>query len=345
LAEEITTPGPGQLHALFVDGGNPATCIPDQQRIVAALRELELLVCIEPFMTNTARLAHYIIPPKLMFERFDLASRDYETIVNTLPYTQYAVPVAAPPNESEVVDDWFVFWALAQRLGVDLNFDGVPLNMDHAPSTEELLAILARHSSVPFDEIRAATAGRLFPVEPMIVLPGDPQSSARFDVMPDDVRTELTAVLTEDSICAEFPLRLSVRRMREVQNTMYRQLPAIHRQAPFNPLWVHPNDLAALGLRSGDNVELCSKHGRIIAQVEADASMRCGVVSMAHGWGGLPGDDATFNEVGVNTNRLTDTANVESINAMPRMSGIPVRLQLFTQQATVSVARQPCPHY
>ena len=63
LAEEITTPGPGRVRALFVDGGNPVNAIPDQRKITAALKDLELLVTIDPFMTNTARLAHYVLPP------------------------------------------------------------------------------------------------------------------------------------------------------------------------------------------------------------------------------------------------------------------------------------------
>jgi anaerobic selenocysteine-containing dehydrogenase len=328
LPEEITQPGPGQVRALFVDGGNPANCIPDQARTVAALRELELLVCIEPFMTNTARLAHFVIPPKLMFERYDLPTRDYETIVTGRPYAQYAVPVAQPPPGSEVVDDWYVFWALAQRLGKQIHFDGVPLEMRQPPHTEDLLAILARNADVPFERLRRATAGEIFRVEPMTVVPGDPWSTARFDVMPADVRDELAAVRAETVEVTGFPYRLIVRRMREVQNTMYRHLPGIRRRARFNPLWLHPTDLATLGISSGSTVEIRSSAGCIRAIVEADSSLRPGVAAMSHGWGDLPEGTADFERVGSNTGRLIDTSGeLDPINAMPRMSAIPINIQ------------------
>jgi anaerobic selenocysteine-containing dehydrogenase len=332
LAQEITIPGRGRVRALIVDGGNPASCIPDQRRIVAALRDLELLVCIEPFMTNTAQLAHYIIPPKLMYERFDLPSRDYETIVVHRPYVQFAVPIVEPPAGSEVVDDWYPFWALAKRLGYPVTFDGVALDMTRPPSTEQLLAILARHSSIPFEELRAATSGSVFPVPPMTVLGGPPETDAKFDAMPADVSAELAAVRAQTFSHPQYPYRLAVRRMREVQNSMYRQLPAIHRRTPYNPVWIHPEDLVDLSIAAGTLVEIRSPHGAIRAICAADDSLRRGVIAISHTWGALPDSDERYMEVGTNTNLLIDSsADPDPINAMPRMSAIPVALRRTDQ--------------
>ena len=82
LADDIAADGPGKIRALFVDGGNPALALPNQNKIVGALKQLPLLVTIDPFMSATARLSHYILPPKMMFERADLPSRDYESIIS-----------------------------------------------------------------------------------------------------------------------------------------------------------------------------------------------------------------------------------------------------------------------
>ena len=60
LADEILTPGKGRVRALVVHGGNPASSIPDTKKVVRALESLELLVAIEPFMSMTAELAHYV---------------------------------------------------------------------------------------------------------------------------------------------------------------------------------------------------------------------------------------------------------------------------------------------
>lgn len=328
LAEEITTRGDDRIRALFVDGGNPVNAIPDQRRIVAALSELELLVTIDPFMTPTAQLSHYILPPKMMFERADLPSRDYESIVMFRPYTHYAAPVVPPPAGSELVDDWYPFWALARRLGRQIVFDGVELDMQREPDTDALLAILARHGSVPFDEIRRSDAGRFFQVEPQFVEVGT--GNARFDVMPRDVASELAEVLREttvlDAARSGFSHRLIVRRMREVQNTMYHLLPSIRRRAPYNPAYMHPDELKALGLQDGDEIEIVSPHGCIPAIVAADETLRAGVVSMSHGWGGLPDESATYAAVGSSTNLLTSCDDRDRINAMPTMSAVPVKI-------------------
>jgi len=336
LADEIATPGPGQVRALFVDGGNPAVAMPDQARFTEALRALDLLVTIDPFMTATARLSHFIIPPTMMFERADLGTRDYESYVLHLPYSQYAQKVAQPPAGAEVVDDWYVFWALAQRLDRAIVFDGVALDMQHAPTQEALLEILARHANVPFEQIRAHPEGKVFDVAPMTVQPGDPSSSARLQVAPADVVGELAEVAAEPGIRRHaqerdgFTHLLAVRRVRDVQNTMYRQLDAIRKRLPHNPAWLHPDDLAALGMVSGQGIAIASAHGRIEAFAEADDSMRPGVVSISHGWGGLPDDAADAGDphsVGVNVNRLTSTlSDLQSINAMPRLTALPVRL-------------------
>ena len=333
LAQEITTPGEGQIRALLVDGGNPVDAVPDQRRIAEALRQLDLLVCVEPFMTNTARLAHYVIPPKLMFERADLPSRDYESYIMFQPYAQYSAAVATPPAGSEVVDDWFVFWELARRLGRTIVFDGVPLDMSTVPTTDALLAILVRHGSVSFEELKRHPRGKIFEVEPMFVQAGDPSNTARFDVMPEDIERELVQALGEGHALNQAPAtpgfthRLAVRRVRDVQNTMYHHLPAIRRRMMFNPAFVHPEDLAAQGLVEGQDVAIVSAHGRIRAIVEADPTLRRGVVSMPHGWGPLP-DEEIETYGGANPNQLLSTAaGLDPINAMPVMSAVPVRIE------------------
>src|SRR5262249_50632373 len=108
-----------------------------------------------------------------------------------------------------------------------------------------------------------------------------------------DVTAELAEVRAErawvDAARAgAFTHRLISRRMREVSNTMYHDLPAIRRRRPYNPAYMNPDDLAAQGLASGERVEIVSDHGRIPAIVAADADLRSGVVSMTHGWGGSP---------------------------------------------------------
>jgi anaerobic selenocysteine-containing dehydrogenase len=335
MADEILVPGKGQIKALIVDGGNPVNSLPDQRKTVAALSSLELLVTIDPIMSNTAKLSHYVLPPRLQYERADLpTTRDYETLFFHVPFSQYTGGVAEPPAGSEVVDDWYVFWALAKRLRREIVFDGVPLEMSKPPSTADLIAIVTRTSRVPLDEIKQYPGGKIFDAEPQYVEPAK-DAGGKFAVIPPDVADELAAVAAEASSPSGatlsngqlFTHRLSVRRMREVSNTMYQELPAIHRRRPYNPAWMNPQDLAALGLASGDQVRIVSDHGQITAIVQDDETVRPGVVSMSHGWGPLPEEWTDCTTQGSSTSLLVSSErDCEAINAMPRQSAIPVNI-------------------
>jgi anaerobic selenocysteine-containing dehydrogenase len=327
LADDILAEGPDRVRALIVSGGNPALAIPGAHDIARALRRLDLLVAIDPFLTPTARLAHYILPPRMMLERHDVFDRTYETIVTFAPYGSYDEPVIAPPEASEAVEDWVLFWELARRLGHELEVDGVALDMQRRPASEDLIALLLRGAQVPFEDLRRRPAGRIFDLPPMEVEPGDPSSRARFEVAPADVIAELAGVAaTARPIEADFPYRLIVRRVRDVQNTMYHTTPESRARTPTNCAHLHPSDLQTLNLVDGDHARIVSAHGEVIVPTAADPSIRPGVISITHGWGALP--DANGPEPGVNVNHLTSgTQDRDPINAMPVMTAIPVRIE------------------
>src|SRR5690606_15998512 len=132
MADEMLTPGPGQVKAFISHGSNLVNSIPDQLKITRALRGLELLVTIDPYMTETARLSHYVLPPPMMYERPDTTGYYAETMLCPVPYARYTPAVVPPPPGSALVEDWYPFWALARRLGVTLTYEGVPLPMDEA---------------------------------------------------------------------------------------------------------------------------------------------------------------------------------------------------------------------
>jgi anaerobic selenocysteine-containing dehydrogenase len=332
LADEILLPGPDQVRALFVNGGNPLAAFPDHRKVAEAFRDLELLVTIDPVMSATARLAHYVIPPRVMYEREDITST-FETAIFPEPFAQYSPAIVQPPPGSDVVDDWYVFWGLAKRLGVTLTLGGQALDMETAPTTRELLYVLTRQSQVPLDEIIAHPGGKVFDVEPQFVAPAD-ATAGRFEVAPDDIVAEMQEVLGEPvqhGAYAEggrvFTHRLAVRRMREVINSAVRDAPAIRRRTPYNAAKLHPDDLVALSLNAGDSVFLEGSHGRVRAFVEADKTLKRGVVTLAHCWGGLPEDGDDYANQGSNVNHLiSNTEHIEPINAMARMTGVPVNI-------------------
>ena len=333
LPDEILEPGPGRVRCLLVHGGNPASAIPEIEKVERAFEELDLLVAIEPFRSTTAQMADYVLPPTLQYERADLPIWLYESLVSPEPYTRYTKAIAQPPDGACVRDDHYYFWAIAQRLGLQLNLFGEPLDMQTAPTTDEILARTAKNAPIPFEEIKAAERGVFLDHDRQFVEPGDPDSPHRFSLLPEDVARELRDVEAKLDRPAlgepGFRYRLAVRRMRDANNSAGLGLPSIKARLPFNPAFVNPDDMAAEGLDEGDPVEIASAHGAIRARVSADSTVRRGVVSMTHAFGGLPREKPSYDEGGVSTNWLTslDESARESINAMPWMTGFPVALR------------------
>jgi anaerobic selenocysteine-containing dehydrogenase len=206
--------------------------------------------------------------------------------------------------------------------------------MQRPPTTEQLLAVLMRNASVPFAEMRAATRGRMFDVPVQYVEPAATDCNARFEVAPPDVLAELADVLAEPVTQGELNprgFRLAVRRLRDVQNTMYHQLNSISRRLPQNFAYMHPDDMGALELEEGDQVELATPHGAIELPARADDSVRRGVVSVPHGWGDLLHECApniAKHAPGTNTNELTSAdSGCDPINAMPCLTGLPLSVR------------------
>ncbi|MBB3862155.1 anaerobic selenocysteine-containing dehydrogenase [Novosphingobium hassiacum] len=336
LADEILTPGEGQIRALLIDGGDPMTSWPDQPKTEAALASLDLLVCIDPWPTPTTKFAHYILPPMMQYERADLPMYLPGFANWAGAWSQYTPPVIAPPVGADLVEDWYVFWSLAQRLGRTITYCGVkPLDMATPPTTDELLETVLAGAPHSLETLKAHPHGLHAVIEQTTVLPSDPGSSGQFAPMPDDVADELRTFITDRSTPGQwlrkgqsFTHLLSSRRMRDLFNSNGRFVDTVRARTPFNPAFLHPSDLAELGIAAGDKIEITSAHGRVVAIADADESLRAGVVSIAHGWGDPSGSNAPVEASGTAVNRLIDTStHYEAINAMPHMSAIPVNLR------------------
>lgn len=193
--------------------------------------------------------------------------------------------------------------------------------------------VLTRDAQVPLSEVRKYPHGHIFDVEPQFVEPGN--NDTQFSVCPSDIASELAEVAAEpfDELGHKldhgvaFTHRLTCRRMRNVINSVT-YLPNTRARHPYNPAFLHPDDLAALGVASGEAIEITSAHGSITAIAKPDERLRPGMVSMTHGWGGLPGDGTPLHNGGSNVAMLISLEqDLDNITFMPRLSAIPVNLR------------------
>ena len=153
------------MRALLGDGGDPLTSWPDQQKTAKALAALDLLVCIDPWPVPTTASAHYILPPLMQYERADLPM--YLPGFANWPgaWAQYTPPIIPPPPGSDLVEDWYVFWAIAKRLGRTIPYHGVrPLDMENRPTTDELLELVLHGAPHTLAELKANPHGCHAPI-------------------------------------------------------------------------------------------------------------------------------------------------------------------------------------
>jgi anaerobic selenocysteine-containing dehydrogenase len=332
LADEILTPGPGQVKALIVSGGNPALSLPNQEKAARALSSLDLLVTIDPWMSPTAKLADYIFAPAMQYEQvgMSLDVPGFDFWPNR--WVQYTPAIVQRPEGSDLVDDWYVFWALAQRMGIAIEYAGQgPLPNDRTPSADEVLAHKLKSAQVPVDEMRKHPHGHDFGGNLGTIQPAPEGNEARFDVMPADVASELADFARRMGTAShrhrngrDYGFLMVTRRLRDVFNSSGTQLTGVRKRTPTNPAWFNGADMAMLGIREGDPVRLRSAHGEATFLAAQDDKLRTGCVQTSHGWGALPQDGAGP-ESGTCVNLLIDDeTHVEAINAMPHFSGLPV---------------------
>jgi anaerobic selenocysteine-containing dehydrogenase len=336
IADEILVPGDGRLRCLIVAGANPMTSVPDTLRMREALQSLDVLVVIDPYLTETAKQADYILPPRMQYERPDLPISLPGFALATDNWSQYAPAAVDPPEGSEVCDDWYPFWAIAKRLGFSIDYLGKgPLPMDAPPTTEDLLAIRLQGARVSFDELKRYPSGHVWDVPDAQVQPARPGATGRFELMPADVADELNQFigLTVEpgrirSHGREFSHLLTCRRTRNVNCSIGTNLARTRKRLPYNPAYLHPDDLRAIGAEAGDAIRITSDHGSIQAIVAPDENLRPGVLSISHGWGGEPVAEGDAWDGAANVNLLiASDRDVEAVNAMPRMSAIPVNIE------------------
>ncbi len=347
LADEILLGGDSPIKALITIGGNPMRAWPDPKKTRAALEALDLHVCVEPHLTDTARLADFVLAPRLPLETpgCSLSTENLFTVSPALgytePYGQYAPPIAEPPPDSDLREDWEFFYGLAQRMGLELTLSagvfpimGVDtptarLDMQNKPTSEEILDLVTKGSRIPLDRLRANPDEVIFDnEEPVYVEPRDPGHTDRLDVGSALMFEELHDFSAGDRFAREgFDYRMISRRMANTFNSVGTDIEALTSRYGTNPAFMHPADLEREGLVRGDLIRIASPHGEIEAVAWPDKDLRPGLVSMCHCWGSDPAEQSDVRKVGVNIGLLISVEeDCARFSGIPLMSALPVRV-------------------
>jgi anaerobic selenocysteine-containing dehydrogenase len=324
LADEILTPGEGQVRALIVIGGNPLTAFANQEKIYEALQSLDLLICVDAYMAATAREADYVFGPKLTLERDDvtlLADPWYEQ-----PYSHYAEAVIA--TDHDVIEEWELFWGLGRRMDLEVQIRNTTFAGPIKPTKFEVLSAITEGSRVPLEWLRDNPGGHTFPEHTVVVEPADAEHTDKLQFFPEGLAGEFDIYMNRAKIDDKFSHRLICSRSKYVLNSSGLNLSLLKKKmGTTNPAYMHPDDIVALGLEDDELVYINTDHGRIPAVISANKHIKTGVIAMHHSWGVAPepGADERVREVGANTNKLIDNLTItQPYTGMTQQSAIPV---------------------
>jgi anaerobic selenocysteine-containing dehydrogenase len=345
LADEITTPGEGQVRGMLIFAGNPVLSTPGGARLEEALATLEWCVAVDMYVTETTRHADVILPPVSTLERSDIdVVMPLVSVRNHIRYSPAAVP---KPKDGR--EDWQILTALTSRLGrgVGRRAEAAVASLPAAFTTPEriidLAIALGPHGVLRRGPLKGLTVAKikrakhgidLGPLEAR--LPGALDTADNRVQLAPPVLVEEAAKLAEharereDALSDGYDLTLIGRRQLRSNNSWMHNSARLMKGADRCTALLHPDDAGARGLDHGDQVRVVSRVGAIELPLEVSDEIRPGVVSVPHGFGhARPGVGwrLAAEKAGASVNDITDPSVVDAITGNAAFNAVPVRVE------------------
>ncbi len=333
LAEEINTPGEGQIRALVTVAGNPVLSTPNGRQLDGALASLDYMVAIDIYLNETTRHANIILPPTTGLE-----TEHYDVIFHVLAVqntAKYSPPLYEPSPDAR--HDWQIYRALAQRLATEEHPYDAANPMNAAPPATLLDFGLRMgpygKQGMSLDTLKANPHGvDLGPLQPRLperLFTEDKRIHLAPNVFVQDLqRVQATFYAGADGN-GHGDLALIGRRDLRSNNSWMHNSHRLVRGKDRCTVIMHPDDAAARGLTDGQRVQVASRVGCIVLPLAVSDDIMPGVVSIPHGWGhDRPGIGlrVAAQHPGASYNDLSDQDLLDELTGNAALSGVPVRV-------------------
>ena len=283
LADEILTPGEGQVRGLLTIAGNPALSTPDGKRLSEALEQLDFMVSVDLYLNETTRHADVVLPPTSLLERdhYDVVLHALG-VRNTARYTEAVFPKPAGARH-----DWEIFRDLAlgltrrreQRTGKRPGLvERAKRELRLRTSPTILLDLLLRRGPAKLS-VRAlkqrpegVDLGPLEPRFPARLQTKDKRVQLAQPLVLDDLERVRTLATRPDS---EELLLIGRRHQRDCNSWMH-NTERLTKGKERHQLLAHPDDLASRGIEDGARVAVTSRVGKVEVEVRATDDMMPG---------------------------------------------------------------------
>ena len=375
LAEEITTPGKGQIRALFTFAGNPVLSTPNGVQLDAALTQLDFMVSVDIYLNETTRHAHLILPPTSPLERshYDIALNSF-AVRNV---AKYSAPLFNKP--ADALHDYEILGELTRRLrkrpaslgarialgvkdtitrrlGADGVLDwmlktgryGAPYSggmrlLAGLPGFGGLRRLLTAPDRRPLglslqrlrDEPNGVDLGPLETAFPRRLA----TPNRRLELAPAIYVADLAraAAALEQPVAA---LTLIGRRHVRSNNSWLHNSLRLVKGKPRCTLMIHPEDAARRGIEDGRLVAVSSRVGSVQVAAEITSDIQPGVVCLPHGWGhGRAGVRLSIASAhaGVSINDVIDDQRLDALTGTAVLNGTPVEVAPVQADMTTRV--------
>lgn len=351
MADEILTEGKGRLRALFATGGNPLITMANSERLRRAFEKLDLLVCLDIHESETAALAHYVLPCTSPFQRPDLPFIFPLMLgLQSKPYLQATKRIIKPTGEQ--LDEATIYTLLAKHSGIGLFGSkllqkALELSMrfyakkhpDELPQVQQegiLNLILRATGQVSFETLLSHPHGFAQKEH------GEKNFLGK-RVVTDDGKVHLApkalmeqAKKLEGDFAREKTLdgklKLISKRAITTHNSWTHNFDEfVKGDNDTNYLYLNPEDARRLDLANGDVADVASRTAKVRVPVRVLAELMPGTCALPHGWGHqfAKGQSVASRTKGVNVNILAADGPdaIEKVTGMAHLTGIPVEVK------------------
>ncbi len=252
----------GRLKALYVMGENPVISDPDVNHTIKALKNLELLVVQDIFMTETAELAHVVLPGACFAEKDG-------TFTNTERRVQRIRRAVKPPGEAR--EDSWIIMELSRRLGYEMPYNNIEEVFQEIGMAWPAMAGMT-YSRLEAGGLQWPCPTTDHPGTRYLFKGGFPRGKARFTVVKyrppvEDPDEEYPFVLTTGRNLFQYHTGTMTRKVGPIEDVSGR---------PY--IEINPDDALSLGIRDGDRVRVTSRRGQIEITARVTKRPQKGVV-------------------------------------------------------------------
>lgn len=333
MAEEILTPGEGQIKAMVTIAGNPVLSTPNGRQLDTALQGLEFMVAVDMYINETTRHADVILPTTspLEHDHYDLIFNIFG-VRNQAKYSAATLP--KPPGS---LHDWELMDKLAACYGektgkppkpamppqmlLDFGLQMGPYGAA-SPHKLSLAALQAKPEGIDLGPLQPSFPQRLQTADKRI-------KAAPLEVLKAAGAYARSLQAEGLDTASAFPYTLIGRRhIRSNNSWMHNSLRLVKGKERCT-LLMNPADAQLAGLADGQKVRVESRVGDIELPLEVSDAIMPGVVSIPHGWGHVYGD--TRQQVanahpGVSCNHITDETWLDEPSGNAAVNGVPVKV-------------------